>query len=119
MRGPMPAAARQRFEAEIDRGRADSGEDGWAALKVAHVLSQPWAVPHTRVHWVMLLKGWREGSRQEVLGQLLRLAAAAPASWTGRYPVGNTGAADVPARQPMPIPDELARLLASDDGDPS
>ena len=32
---------------------------------------------------------------------------AAPGSWTGRYPVGNTGGADVSALRPMPIPDDL------------
>jgi hypothetical protein len=110
----MPARVRERYEAEIDRGRALAGAEGWGALRVAHVLSQPWAGPHTRVHWMMFVKGWRERDRREVMGQLLRLVAAAPASWTGRYPVGNTGSADVPARLPMPVPEELARLLDSD-----
>jgi hypothetical protein len=29
----------------------------------------------------------------------------------GRYPVGNTGGADVSALEPMPIPDDLVRFL--------
>ena len=111
----MPSRVRERYEAEIDRGRALAGAEAWDALRVAHVLSQPWAGPHTRVHWMMLVRGWRERDRREVLGQVLRLVVAAPASWTGRYPVGNTGSADVPARLPMPIPGELARLLDLDD----
>ena len=116
MRGRMPVATRERFEAELDRGSGGAGPDGWGALKVAHVLSQPWAGPHVRVHRAMLLKGWRERNRHEVLGQVMRLAVAAPASWAGRYPAGNTGAADVPARRPMPIPLDLARLLDSGGG---
>jgi hypothetical protein len=34
-----------------------------------------------------------------------------PGSLTGRYPVGNTGRARVPATQPMPIREDLADLL--------
>ncbi|GMU79448.1 MAG: hypothetical protein AMXMBFR46_22400 [Acidimicrobiia bacterium] len=116
MTAPMPTRVRERYQAELGRGRAVAGPEGWAALKAAHVLSQPWAGPHTRVHWAMLVRGWRERDRREVLGQLLRLVVAAPASWTGRYPVGNTGTADVPARQPMPIPDDLARVLDPEAG---
>ena len=36
---------------------------------------------------------------------------AAPGSWTGRYPVGNTGGADVSALRPMPIPADLQVFL--------
>jgi hypothetical protein len=49
-------------------------------------------------------------SPQEVLGQLARILAAALLSriWV---PVGNTGRANVSAMRPMPIPDDLQRLL--------
>ncbi len=36
---------------------------------------------------------------------------AAPGSVTGKYPVGNTGGADVSAFAPMTIPDDLQPLL--------
>jgi len=36
---------------------------------------------------------------------------AAPGSWTGRYPVGNTGGSDVSAFREMAIPDDLSALL--------
>ena len=49
----------------------------------------------------------------EIVGQLLRLVVAAPGSWTGRYPVGNTGGADVSALRPMPVPDDLRAMLES------
>ncbi len=31
----------------------------WRLLEDAHVLSQPWAWQHTRVHAAMLAAGWR------------------------------------------------------------
>jgi hypothetical protein len=63
----------------------------------------------------MLSYGFRHRDRREVLGQVIRLMVAAPGSLTGRYPVGNTGGADVSALLPMPIPDDLKALL---DGTP-
>ena len=60
-----------------------------------------------RTHVAMLAAGIRRHDRREVVGQLLRLVVAGPGSLTGRYPVGNTGGADVNALTPMPIPDDL------------
>ena len=48
---------------------------------------------------------------REIIGQLVRLVVAAPGTWTGRYPVGNTGGANVSALKPMPIPDDLQAVL--------
>ena len=61
----------------------------------------------------MLVAAIRRRDRREVVGQLLRLVLAGPGSLTGRYPVGNTGGADVNALTPMPIPADLIRYLAS------
>ena len=44
---------------------------------------------------------------------MLRVLVAGPGSWTGRYPVGNTGGANVSAFQPMPVPDDLRAVLES------
>ena len=49
---------------------------------------------------------------RESVGQLFRILVAAPGSWTGRYPAGNTGGANVSAFEPMPLPDDLRDLLA-------
>jgi hypothetical protein len=38
----------------------------------------------------MLRYGLRHRDLREIAGQMLRLTVAAPGSWTGRYPVGNT-----------------------------
>jgi hypothetical protein len=59
----------------------------------------------------MLGAGLRRHDRREVVGQLLRLVVAAPGSLSGRYPVGNTGGADVSALRPMPIPEDLRSVL--------
>lgn len=116
----MPAAVVERLGADLASARtaARAGDEGtsWALLEEGHVLSQPWAWPHVRVHAAMLALGWRTHDRREVVGQLLRLVVAGPGSLTGRYPEGNTGRASVPATQPMPVPDDLRALLEATDG---
>jgi hypothetical protein len=92
------------------RLRADWSEC-WQLLEDAHVLSQPWAWAHVRVHASMLVTGWHARDAREVRGQVLRLIAGGPASALGRYPVGNTGRAQVSAIQPMPIRPDLAEIL--------
>lgn len=100
------AAARESF-------RSDG--DGWRHLERAHVLSQPWAWDHVRVHAAMLHRAWHERDRVEVQGQLLRIVAAGPGSLANRYPIGNSGRARVSATAPMPIDhdDVRAALVAA------
>ena len=83
----------------------------WSHLERAHILSQPLAVAHVRTHLAMLGYGIRHRDRHEIVGQLLRLLVAGPGSALGRYPVGNTGGANVSAVTPMPIPVDLDALL--------
>ena len=100
----------ERNAAGAARRRGDlAGE--WGHLERAHILSQPMVVPHLRTHVAMLGAGLRRRDRREVVGQLLRLVVAGPGSLTGRYPVGNTGGADVSALAPMPIPEDLRPYL--------
>ena len=116
----MPLGVRERIDANLRSARlaSDNGttDDAWTLLESAHVLSQPWARPHVRVHAAMLVLGWRTRDRAEIRGQILRLVVAGPGSLTGRYPEGNTGRADVPATRPMPVPDDLRVLLDVDRG---
>jgi hypothetical protein len=84
----------------------------WQLLEDAHVLSQPWAWSHTRIHAAMLLAGCRARDRREVRGQIVRLLVGGAASAVGRYPIGNTGRARVSATRPMPIRPDLAEILA-------
>ena len=102
--------AEERSAARAARQRNDV-EGEWGHLERAHVLSQPMAVPHVRTHVAMLGYGLRRRDRREIGGQLVRLVVAAPGTWTGRYPVGNTGGANVSALKPMPIPDDLQAVL--------
>lgn len=109
------AALRRAFDDELDaardaRSRGDSTAE-WAHLERAHILSQPMARPHLVTHQRMFGAAWRRRDGREIGGQLLRLLLAVPGTLSGRYPVGNTGGADVSAFQPMPIPDDLAALL--------
>jgi hypothetical protein len=83
----------------------------WTLLEDAHVLSQPWAWLHVRVHGSMFVAAVVQRDVREVRGQLSRIAVAGPGSLSGRYPKGNTGRARVPATQPMPIAGELAEVL--------
>jgi hypothetical protein len=83
----------------------------WTHLERAHILSQPMAGPHVRTHVAMLGAAVRRRDLHEVLGQAFRVIVAAPGSLTGKYPVGNTGGADVSAFAPMPVPADLQLLL--------
>ena len=102
--------AQERTAARTARQRNDV-EDEWRHLERAHVLSQPMAGRHVRTHVAMLGYGLRHRDGREIVGQLVRLFVAAPGTWTGRYPAGNTGGANVSALKPMPIPDDLLAVL--------
>lgn len=83
----------------------------WQLLEDAHVLSQPWVWSHVQVHASMVAAGWKARDSVEVRGQLLRMIVGGPASAIGRYPVGNTGRARIPATRAMPIRRDLAAML--------
>ena len=59
----------------------------------------------------MMAAAVRGRAGHEILGQALRLLLAVPGSLSGRYPVGNTGGADVSALSPMAVPEDLRPLL--------
>jgi len=109
------ARLRAAWTAELDAARAarSTGDTRaeWVHLERAHILSQPMAGAHVRTHAAMLGAALRRRDRHELAGQLFRIIVAAPGSMTGRYPVGNTGRADVSAFVPMPIPEDLQPLL--------
>lgn len=108
----MPAPVRAAFDAELAAAKHATDTEGfWRAAERAHILSQPWPLPHTYAHAVMLRRALREHDRVETVGQLVRLLVAGPGSALGRYPEGNTGRARVKLTQPMPVPTDLAALL--------
>ncbi|MFJ8211999.1 DUF3703 domain-containing protein [Streptomyces sp. NPDC096033] len=111
-RAPMPPHLLEAFTAEMDTARTPGpATERWRAAERAHILSQPWPWPHTRTHGVMLRLALRDRDMPEVIGQLVRLAVAAPGSAAGKYPDGNTGRTRAGLTTPMPIPDDLAALL--------
>ena len=107
---------RAAWAAELDAARAarSSGDTSaeWSHLERAHILSQPLAGAHVRTHVAMFTAALRRHDRHELTGQLFRIIVAGPGSITGKYPVGNTGGADVSAFAPMAIPDDLRPVLA-------
>jgi hypothetical protein len=114
----MRGALRAAYDAELDAaGAATARSDAGAAfrhLERAHILSQRHTWQHVRVHGLMLKLGASGRDRREVLGQLSRIVAAAVFSriWV---PIGNTGRANVSAVKPMPVPDDLRRVLAQEE----
>ncbi|MCU1397164.1 MAG: hypothetical protein JWN62_273 [Acidimicrobiales bacterium] len=86
----------------------------WTHLERAHILSQPTAGRHVRTHLAMLRFAIRTRRCSEIAGQLFRTAIAAPGTWSGRYPLGNTGGANVSAFAAMTVPTDLQRLLEAD-----
>jgi hypothetical protein len=92
------------------RGAGDSTSE-WGHLERAHILSQPLPAAHVRTHMAMLAYGIRHRDRHEIRGQLVRLLVAGPGSALRRYPLGNTGGAEVDALLPLPIPADLQAVL--------
>lgn len=117
----MPAtkspARLSAYRETIQAARATYGaqdlDGSFRLLERAHILGQPWVIPHTVSHWLMLKVGWRRGDAREVRGQLLRLAAGGLLSLVGWLPEGNTGGADVSPVKTMPLPADLADLCGA------
>ena len=93
----------ERAAARAARDRGDSAGE-WHHLERAHILSQPFPVPHVRVHVAMFGFAWRHGWWGEVIGQIPRVILAGPASALGRAPIGNTGGSNVSLFKPLPVP---------------
>jgi hypothetical protein len=110
----MNLALRHAYDTELRAARAArlTGNVGAAFhhLERAHILSQRHTLQHVHVHWLMLRLAASTGGWREVIGQAMRVVAAAVFSriWA---PIGNTGRADVSAIKPMPIPDDLRAVL--------
>ena len=92
--------------------RAEQVEDAWRALERAHILSQPFAGLHVRVHFHMLKRAIRDRRWREALGQLPRLVFAGPGSLVGRYPRGNRGTTVISMFKPEPMTPEVEALMS-------
>ncbi|MCW8195796.1 DUF3703 domain-containing protein [Proteobacteria bacterium 005FR1] len=102
-------------EAELARQAQQRGDFSVAFhhLERAHVLGQLSTREHVRVHWLMLLWGAKRGNIREVLGQVLRIIGAATKTAFGLVPSGNTGGANISPFKPLPVPADLAEIIAS------
>jgi len=107
---------RPYVDAELEAAsRAESAGDAafaFRCLERAHVLGQASTVEHVRVHWRMLLWGWRRRSVRECAGQVTRIVGAATKTFIGFVPEGNTGGANVSPFRPMTVPRDLAEIIA-------
>lgn len=81
-------------------------------LERAHVLGQSITTEHTRVHWLMLKIGWQRRDFREIFGQLLRIIGASTKTPFGIYPTGNTGGANVWFFKPLPVPNDLEKIIS-------
>lgn len=103
------------LDAEIEKA-SDSLINGDPAsafryLERAHVLGQAVTLEHTKVHWLMLKIGWQRRDAPEIFGQLFRLVGAFTKTPFGIYPTGNTGGANVSPFKPMPVPEDLQKII--------
>lgn len=110
MRESLKAAYQKELAASRAAQAKGDHQEAFRHLERAHILSQRFAFAHAATHLRMLRLGWQLGDGREVRGQLTRTVAVLIFSriWV---PLGNTGRARVSALAPMPVPDDLARLL--------
>ncbi len=114
----LKTAVKQQFDRELrladNAAAAGDAREAFRHLERAHVLGQSDTAAHTRVHWLMLKHGLRERDAGEAAGQMLRIAGAATKTPFGIYPKGNTGGASVSPFKPMPIDEDLRKILESE-----
>jgi hypothetical protein len=77
------------------------------------VLGQASTFHHVRVHVLMLCWAMKHRIWREARGQVLRIFGAATKTALGWVPTGNTGGADISPFKPLPVPPDLARVIAS------
>lgn len=92
-------------------------EEAWRHLERAHILSQPFAGLHVKVHVHMMARAFRDRKWRELFGQIPRLLFAGPGSLFGRYPRGNRGTTVVSMFRPEPMPSDLVALLSGNPED--
>jgi hypothetical protein len=110
----MNPETRAAFEHERQSAREEIAaarvEVAFVHLERAHILGQRDTLAHMESHWLMLKLAASVGQWREVAGQAIRIVSAALFSriWV---PLGNTGRVNASALRPMPVPEDLRRLL--------
>lgn len=110
MKAALQLAIEQVFQQAEHAMQEKRSAEAFQWLERAHILTQRQPLLHARSHWLMLVLGWKTGDYREVAGQIPRIFAALLFSkvWV---PIGNTGRSRISAFAPMPISQELQRLL--------
>ena len=94
----------------LDRARACEArgewDAAWANLEAAHIVGQHHTRTHAVSHWEMLMLARRQGSTQEIRGQILRLIASMLLTWAW-VPTGNSGRAHTSALAREAVPQDL------------
>lgn len=116
----VPLGFRRRIRPHVDAelaasaaAWAESAAGAFRHLERAHVLGQASTLEHVRVHARMLSWALRQRDAREVVSQIFRIIGAAVLTGVKAVPEGNTGGANVSAFRPMPIPRDLAAIIAS------
>jgi hypothetical protein len=111
----MSPRLRSAFESELGEAeaqrRAGDLDAAFRHLERAHILGQQFVATHVRTHVAMLRIGFERRDLREIVGQLVRIPAAALGSALGVPPGGNTGGANVGFFAQMEIPPDLKALL--------
>ncbi|WP_414729708.1 DUF3703 domain-containing protein [Zhongshania aliphaticivorans] len=81
-------------------------------LENAHVLGQESTYWHVKVHYLMMLWGFKQKNIEEIFGQLIRIIGAVLLTAVKGVPVGNTGGSNVSPVKVMPIKPEHAAIIA-------
>ncbi|WP_417445621.1 DUF3703 domain-containing protein [Kangiella sp.] len=106
----MSQSLKIAFAKELNKGKLlfskGKFDKAFYHFERAHILSQPFYGRHVKSHWWMFRIGINRLDLRETLGQLIRIIGSA-GSLIGKYPVGNTGGANVSPFKAMPIPEDL------------
>ena len=111
----MPKALKPYYQSEL-RAYRNNIENGnfhaaWKHLERAHVIGQAYPYAHSYVHWKMLQFGCKIKNTREIFGQIPRLLVGGVKSFVGKIPVGNTGGANVPPLQSLPIEKDILAMF--------
>ncbi len=110
MRLELKEAFKSEMSQAIQAYRRKTLDLSFFHLERAHILGQSFIIPHTRTHWWMLKIALKRCDGRETFGQVMRIIGSILFSriWV---PIGNTGGANVNPMKPMPVPEDLRKIL--------
>jgi TRAP-type mannitol/chloroaromatic compound transport system permease small subunit len=83
----------------------------WQYLQRIHILSQPYAIEHTKIHFIMFWFAIRNSKWLDIPVQLLYSLFSAKFSILNIFPQGNTGTANDIFKGKMEVPADLQTLI--------